>query len=101
MANHSPATGAAREAADPAHLGRTPDDRIETLRSDGDDSARAGELRGRCLHARRLRDRQPGLYRGRSMDWAGSGHNLWAFPTGMQRDGGGAGSITWTSSMAP
>ncbi len=36
---------------------------------------------------------------GRSMDWAEDMQsNLWAFPRGMQRDGGlGAGSLKWTS----
>jgi len=36
---------------------------------------------------------------GRSMDWADDpGTDLWAFPRGMERDGGmGAGSVKWTS----
>ena len=36
---------------------------------------------------------------GRTMDWAEDMHsNLWAFPRGMQRDGGlGADSLKWTS----
>jgi choloylglycine hydrolase len=36
---------------------------------------------------------------GRSMDWAEDpGSDLWAFPAGMERNGGvGEGSITWTS----
>ncbi|WP_395684988.1 linear amide C-N hydrolase [Aestuariivirga sp.] len=36
---------------------------------------------------------------GRSMDWAEeTGTDLWAFPSGLRRDGGvGEGSITWTS----
>ena len=39
---------------------------------------------------------------GRSMDWAEeTGTDLWAFPSGMKRDGGvGEGSITWTSKYA-
>lgn len=38
-------------------------------------------------------------YVGRSMDWAeNTGTDLWAFPAGMQRDGGvGENSIAWTS----
>lgn len=39
---------------------------------------------------------------GRSMDWMEeTGTDLWAFPSGMRRDGGvGEGSITWTSKYA-
>jgi penicillin V acylase-like amidase (Ntn superfamily) len=34
----------------------------------------------------------------RSNDWVGSqSSNLWVYPRGMSRDGGGPGAITWTS----
>lgn len=38
-------------------------------------------------------------FTGRTMDWAEeTGTDLWAFPAGLERDGGvGAGSIAWTS----